>query len=43
MNLFARTAPDGTPVQAIATAAGIEGPYVVALRYVGDTRDAGLR
>ena len=38
MNLFARTAPDGTPVQAIATAAGIEGPYVVALRFFGDTR-----
>ena len=32
-SLFGRTTPDGLPIQAIATNAGIEGPYAVVLRY----------
>lgn len=38
-NLFGRTTPDGMPIQAVATPAGIEGPYAVVLRYFSATRE----
>ncbi len=37
-SLFGRTTPDGTPIQAIATSAGVGGPYAVVLRYQDATR-----
>jgi hypothetical protein len=32
-NLFGRATPDGLSIQAIATPAGVDGPYAVVLRY----------
>jgi hypothetical protein len=37
-NLFGRATPDGLSIQAIATPAGVEGPYAVVLRYRSATR-----
>jgi hypothetical protein len=37
--LFSRATPDGLAVQAVATPAGVEGPYAAVLRYRSETRN----
>jgi hypothetical protein len=39
VNPFSRETPDGLSIQAVATSAGVEGPYAAVLRYRSATRN----